>query len=86
MISLKGKGRLTLVFIVVSIVVLVVVSRYLYLMLMLANQDAYDPVKLPSVERGPILDRNGKILAITTILNSVSAWIPDVDDSEELDD
>lgn len=52
-------------------------------MLMLANQDAYDPVKLPSVERGPILDRNGKILAITTILSSVSAWIPDIDDSEE---
>ena len=83
MISLKGKGRLTLVFIVVSIVVLVVVSRYLYLMLILANQDAYDPVKLPRVERGPILDRNSKILAITTILNSVSAWIPDIDDAEE---
>jgi cell division protein FtsI (penicillin-binding protein 3) len=52
-------------------------------MLLLPNQDVYDPVKLPRVERGPILDRNGKILAITTILSSVSAWVPDVDDPQK---
>ncbi len=33
-----------------------------------------------TTERGPILDRNGKILAIQTELNSVTAWTPDVRD------
>jgi len=36
-----------------------------------------------TVERGPILDRNGKILAIQTVLNNVTAWTPDVRDPEE---
>ena len=37
---------------------------------------------LPVVERGPILDRNGRILAITTRLDSVTAWIPSLEDAE----
>ncbi|WP_455381168.1 penicillin-binding protein [Salinispira pacifica] len=36
-----------------------------------------------STERGPILDRNGKILAIETQLNTVSIWSPNVVDPEE---
>ncbi len=35
------------------------------------------------VERGPILDRNGRILAIQTRLFSVSAWRPNVTKPEE---
>jgi len=37
----------------------------------------------PLVERGPILDRNGRILAIQTRLNSVTAWIPTVKDKNK---
>ncbi|HUX13445.1 MAG TPA: penicillin-binding protein [Spirochaetia bacterium] len=36
-----------------------------------------------AVERGPILDRNGKILAIETRLNTVSIWSPNVTAPEE---
>ncbi len=36
----------------------------------------------PAVERGPILDRNGRVLAITTRLYSVTAWLPEVSDRE----
>jgi cell division protein FtsI (penicillin-binding protein 3) len=39
-------------------------------------------ITMPSVERGPILDRNGRILAIQTQLNSVSAWIPNLTSPE----
>jgi len=37
----------------------------------------------PNVERGPILDRNGRILAIQTRLHSVTAWIPNIKDVEK---
>jgi cell division protein FtsI (penicillin-binding protein 3) len=36
-----------------------------------------------TVERGPILDRNGKVLAIQTRLYSVTAWMPSVSDAED---
>jgi cell division protein FtsI (penicillin-binding protein 3) len=39
-------------------------------------------ISLPAVERGPILDRNGRVLAITTRLYSVTAWLPEVSDRE----
>ncbi len=35
------------------------------------------------VERGPILDRNGRVLAIQTELDTVTIWTPDVTDAEE---
>jgi cell division protein FtsI (penicillin-binding protein 3) len=83
LISLKGKGRLTVIFLSVLVIVFVLVGRYLFIMLILPNRERYDPVELPRVERGPILDRNGKIVAITTILYSVSAWVPDVENPEQ---
>ena len=40
---------------------------------------AGDPVvRLPEVERGPILDRNGRVLAVTIERDSVTAWAPSV--------
>lgn len=35
-------------------------------------------VRLPEVERGPILDRNGRPLAVTIERDSVTAWTPSV--------
>ncbi|MBN2050855.1 MAG: transpeptidase family protein [Spirochaetales bacterium] len=37
----------------------------------------------PMVERGPILDRNGRILAIQTAMDSVEAWIPYIREAQE---
>jgi len=34
------------------------------------------------IERGPILDRNGRILAIQTQMDSVTAWMPNVVDKD----
>ncbi len=36
------------------------------------------------VERGPILDRNGRLLAIQSELPTVTVWNPDVEDREKL--
>ena len=35
-------------------------------------------VRLPEVERGPILDRNGRVLALTIQRDSITAWVPAV--------
>ena len=35
------------------------------------------------IERGPILDRNGRILAIQTQMDSVTAWMPNVTEKEK---
>jgi len=40
-------------------------------------------IKFPQVERGPILDRNGRLLALQTELNSIEAWLPNLENPEE---
>lgn len=40
-------------------------------------------VRLPEVERGPILDRNGRVLALTIERDSVTAWTPAVAEPQE---
>lgn len=77
-----GKGRLVGVLVVSAIAMTIVIGRYAYLMLYLPTQSKSIPVRLPKIERGPILDRNGKILAITARLDSVSAWMPAVVDPD----
>ena len=57
-----------------------IVGRLVQLMILTPARDDPASISLPLVERGPILDRNGKILAISTRLDSVSAWVPNVHD------
>ena len=61
---------------------LLVVVRLAQLMIFRPAPDQNSAISLPAVERGPILDRNGRILAITTRLYSVTAWLPEVRDRE----
>lgn len=59
---------------------LTVLGRYGYIMLV--PSPGTENVTFPEVERGPILDRNGRLLALQTELNSVEAWLPSVTDPE----
>ncbi|MEW5817580.1 MAG: peptidoglycan glycosyltransferase, partial [Spirochaetota bacterium] len=62
-----------------GIIVLLLIWQYFSIMVLhrdVKNDTADSP---PLVERGPILDRNGRILAIQTRLNSVTAWTPSVE-------
>lgn len=52
-----------------------VIGRYFYLMV-LTDRDESASRKSYRVERGPILDRNGVVLAIQTRLFRVAAWRP----------
>ncbi|HTP58506.1 MAG TPA: penicillin-binding transpeptidase domain-containing protein, partial [Spirochaetia bacterium] len=46
-------------------------------------REGTDTLVMPQVERGAILDRQGRILAITTRQRRVSAWVPGLTDAKE---
>ena len=65
------------------LIVLFIILKYMNIMLFSPEQgDDFALIK-PVMERGPILDRNGRILAIQTRLNSVTAWIPNIKDIDK---
>jgi cell division protein FtsI (penicillin-binding protein 3) len=82
----KGRSptdkRLTGFLVFAALVVVLLVGRLVYLTVVVPSAAQDSPVDVPTVERGPILDRNGRILAITTALDSVAAWVPHVRDAE----
>jgi cell division protein FtsI (penicillin-binding protein 3) len=56
-----------------------------YAALMLGPAPRRDPPHSRSLtERGPILDRNGRFLALQTRLANISAWRPEIGDAEAL--
>ncbi len=70
-------------FIISILIVLFIIIKYMSIMLFSPDDGLESPLQKPVVERGPILDRNGRILAIQTRLYSVTAWIPTVKDVEK---
>jgi cell division protein FtsI (penicillin-binding protein 3) len=67
----------------IVIVILLIIWKYFSLMVL--NRSSDDGAQPASVtERGPILDRNGRVLAVETRENSVSAWMPNVEDKTEI--
>jgi len=78
----QDKKRLLYFLVCITIGVLFIIGKLVSLMILTPLNESPTPIKMPVVERGPILDRNGKILAISTRLNSVAAWIPDLEEPE----
>ncbi len=81
--STKSNRRLRLFIIFFTILFLVLIGRLVQLMIIVPSSAGRESLSFPTVERGSILDRHGRLLAITTKLDSVAAWIPDVDQPEE---
>ncbi len=63
--------------------VIIIIFRYFQIMIFTPSDSSRHLSQKPLVERGPILDRNGRILAIQTRLNSVTAWIPTIANKEK---
>ena len=61
---------------------LLIVWRYTTIMLTNSGNST-QVITQPLMERGPILDREGRILAIQTRFESVTAWLPNVSDLRE---
>ena len=65
-----------------ALIIFIITAKYMSVMLFsFSGSDVYLNNK-SIVERGPILDRNGRILAIQTRLYSVTAWIPGIINKE----
>ncbi|MDR1932510.1 MAG: PASTA domain-containing protein [Spirochaetales bacterium] len=75
--------RFKIILAVLAIFSGVILVRYAMIMLSGGEIGILTQIAMPAVERGPILDRNGKILAIQTKLDSVTAWIPYVTNPPE---
>jgi cell division protein FtsI (penicillin-binding protein 3) len=73
--------RFSIFFILLAVLSLTVIIRYGFIML--APAPGISSIKFPEVERGPILDRNGRLMALQTELNSIEAWLPNVTNKEE---
>lgn len=54
-----------------------------YVFIMFGDSENRAALNLPSMERGNIYDRFGRLLAGTVILHSVTAWMPHVQDPDE---
>lgn len=76
----KATKRFGIIIIFFTVFVLLLVAQYFKLMVLEPDQEVPARPVRTSVERGPILDRNGRILAIQTRLYSVTAWVPNIED------
>ena len=65
------------------LIILIITVKYMSVMLFSFTDNEVFSSDKTLVERGPILDRNGRILAIQTRLYSVTAWIPGIVDTEQ---
>jgi cell division protein FtsI (penicillin-binding protein 3) len=79
----QNKKRLLIFLFILIIIVSIILTQYASLMLFTPSDQKEQIINEPLIERGPIYDRNGNILAITTSLDSVSAWLPDLENVEE---
>ena len=75
------ENRFKIFFIILILISITILIRYAFIMLVPAPDN--NSITFPTVERGPILDRNGRLLALQTELNSVEAWLPSVDNPAE---
>ncbi len=70
--------RFKIFYIILTVLSFIVLIRYG--IIMLTPSPGSDSITFPEIERGPILDRNGKLLALQTELDSVEAWLENVVD------
>jgi cell division protein FtsI (penicillin-binding protein 3) len=78
--TVRGRRRLIVTLCLLGLMAAGLVVRLVYLMVILPAREPGEPLVLPQVERGAILDRRGRILAITTRHQDVSAWAPGITD------
>ncbi|MDR0386456.1 MAG: penicillin-binding protein, partial [Treponema sp.] len=77
------QGRFVFFAAVLALIALAVLGGYGYIML--GGGDSPEPLRTDRfTERGSILDRNGRVLALQTRLANISAWRPEIDDLEQV--
>ncbi|MDR2181065.1 MAG: penicillin-binding protein 2 [Treponema sp.] len=77
------KRRFFLFALILTICAGIIFIRYLVVMMNPPGAELYASAR-PLYERGSIVDRNGRILALQTRLGNISVWRPDISDPEAL--
>jgi cell division protein FtsI (penicillin-binding protein 3) len=77
----RPRGRLYAFAAILGLIAVAIVVQLVRLSLVLPSRDGGETVTLPPVQRGSILDRQGRIMAITTRMQRLSAWTPAVTDA-----
>lgn len=79
----RPRKRLYVFASLLGVIACALVVQLVRLTILLPAREGGASVSLPQVQRGSILDRQGRILAITTRVQLVSAWTPSVTDAQE---
>jgi cell division protein FtsI (penicillin-binding protein 3) len=74
----RGKTRLIVFAAILGVCGVALIVKLVQLMIVIPSREGEQGLVLPNVERGAILDRRGRILAITTKQKTVSAWVPGI--------
>jgi cell division protein FtsI (penicillin-binding protein 3) len=75
-------GRFKIIMLLIAAAALLLAGRFAAIMIFNTDNSLEPVLAMPNIERGPILDRNGRILAIQTSLQSVTAWTPLIKEPE----
>ncbi|MDR1637654.1 MAG: transpeptidase family protein [Treponema sp.] len=79
----RHQWRFVFFVVLLSLTALGVLIKYAYLML--GGGGTPEPLRTDRfTERGSILDRNGRVLALQTRLANISAWRPEIDDPDRV--
>lgn len=79
--ELRRSRRVATVGLLVLVLAALILLRYAGIMISGAPRTPL--ASTPDMERGPILDRRGRILAIQTRLDTVTAWKPEIENIEQ---
>jgi cell division protein FtsI (penicillin-binding protein 3) len=79
----RANRRLLVVASLLALVAVVLVVQLVRLTVVIPAREGGDQIMLPEVQRGTILDRQGRILAVSTRLVRVSAWMLGVTNADE---
>jgi len=81
--TVRARRRLFIFASLLGAIALALIVQLVRLTLVLPSRDGGESLVLPEVQRGSILDRQGRILAVTTRMQRVSVWTPSVTSAEE---
>jgi len=81
--TVRARRRLFIFASLLGGIALALIVQLVRLTLVLPSREGGDALVLPEVQRGSILDRQGRILAVTTRMQRVSVWTPSVTNAEE---
>ncbi|GHU99548.1 hypothetical protein FACS189483_08930 [Spirochaetia bacterium] len=78
-----SRNRFIIFIVLFSLAALAVLGRYAYLMFTPPQSEQVNP-RRTFAERGSIMDRGGRVLALQTRLGNIGVWRPDITDIEAL--